>query len=146
MGFQASVSDCSNPRICRFLRLHFYLALPPHTFFYLFLDHSFRFFLPPDLSLSPYIFHPSTPLLYLFALASPLHITRAGIGLPPGRCPFLPASTACLRFPPLLGILRSSSLEPVFSFPRLFAPPFFPQPTQSGPCRSQYSPVQGSLD
>ena len=55
-----------------FLWLHFYLALPPHNFSYLFLDRSLRLCLPPDLTpISPHISSVDAASLYLFATASP---------------------------------------------------------------------------
>ena len=63
--------------------------------------------------------------LYLYQLLPP-HISRVRSDRLPGQLPRLPASTTRLRFPPLLVIPRSSSCEPVSSFPRPVTPPFPP--------------------
>ena len=81
--------------------------------------------------------HPPRPITYLrpsftrryrfslslYLLLSP-HLDMEQSDHPPGWRPFLPASTACLRFPPLLRIPRSSLREPVSTFPRTVLPPF----------------------
>ena len=71
VGFQASVSDCLIPRLCRFLRLHFYSSPSAPQFILPFLDHPFRFFIHPNLSsIAPHNFFPPMQLLYLFSPAS----------------------------------------------------------------------------
>ena len=85
-----------------------------------------QFLLSPSLRtfpLLPTLFYLYTPLLSLFAPVSPSHIAWARSDRPPGQSPHLPASTARMRFPPLLGSPRSSLREPVSPFPCLVAPP-----------------------
>ena len=108
-----------------FKRLHFYLALPTHNFFYFFYG-SFIPFLPPPrpTTYCPPSFNCQRCLyLYLHPLI-PLHLAWARSDRPTGRRPGLPASTARMRFPTLLGIPMISSHEPVSAFPRPVAPPF----------------------
>ena len=122
--FQASVSDCSNPILCRCLRLHFYLALLPHNFFYLFLDRSFRLSLPPELPpIELHISFVDTDSLSLCTRFSPPILPGSGATVhlegapacqpPPLVCAFLP-----------LGSPRSSLREPVSTFPCQVALPF----------------------
>ena len=78
-----------------FLQLHFYLALPPHNLFYLFIDRSFRFSLPPYLSpISPHISPVDAASLSLCTRFSPPISpgTRATVhldGAPSCRTPLL---------------------------------------------------------
>ena len=130
-----------------FLRLNFYISHLPHNFFYLFLDRSFHFSLPPDLS--PISLHISPVYAASHSLCtrfSPPHLAWEWSDRPHGQQPLLPASISRLRFPPLMCNPRSSSREPMSDFPRPVAPPLLrPQPAQSGPCRPQGYPVQGYL-
>ena len=129
-----------------FLRLRFYLALPPHNFFYIFSGFFIPFLPPPGPIpyLPPYFTRRRRFYLYLQPLPPP-RLARARSDRPPGWRPILPASTARLHFPPLMGSPRSSSLKPVSTFSCLVAPLCHPWPAKSGPCWSQGSPVQGYL-
>ena len=67
----ASVSDCSILIIC-LLSITLYISLLPHNFFYLFLDCSFRFYFPSDLSLIAAHLHPSMLLYQLISRSEEL--------------------------------------------------------------------------
>ena len=90
----------------------------------------------------PPIFHPSTPLLSLFATASsPPSLARSRIDRPPGRHSHLPAATARLSLLPMPGGQRSSSREPCLSSPVRLTP--LPSLNRTQVCQPQDSPVQG---
>ena len=100
-SFQASVSDYSNPRLCRIIDYNF-ISLSAPQFILPFLDHPFRFSLPPDLSpIVPHLVPVDATSLSLSLPASspPLSPGRGAIvhldgahacRPPPLVCPFLP--------------------------------------------------------
>ena len=93
----------------------------------------------PIFYLSPR-FHPSTLLISILSLTSPLppHLTRALSDRPPGWCPHLPVSTAHLRFPPITDVPRSSSRKPVTSFPHQVPPPLSSSTCDEVPSKSPF--------
>ena len=124
--------------------LTLFLFLPPH----LFQPCSGSFFSPPPgpISYLPIIFHPSTPLLSLFALASPPpHLARSWSDRPPGQRPHPPAATARMRFPPVPGGPKEFLARAYAFLSPSGCPPFDVLDLRPGPCRPQGSPVRGSL-
>ena len=106
-----------------FLLLHFYLALLTHNFLFLFLESFIPFLFPPVPI--PYRLPSFTRRRRLSLSLHPLlppQLARARSDRLPGRRPRLPVSTARLRFPPLLGIPKSSLCESVSAFPCPVAP------------------------
>ena len=107
--FRASVSDYSIFRLCRLLIT--LLSSPSASQFLLPFSGSFISFLPPS---RPILYHPPyftrrrLFAISLHPLISP-HLAWAPSDRPHGRPPppRLPASTARLSFPPLLGSPRS---------------------------------------
>ena len=125
--FQASVSDCSIPRLFR-LSITLLLARLPHNSFYRFwIIHyvspsSWTYHLPPP------IFYPSTSLLYLFALGFLLHFLP-GFGATvhlDGATARLPPPLICASLP-YWAAQRSSSCKPCLPSPIWL--PSFPSST-----------------
>ena len=114
----------NRPPLSHFSQFRFYLSLPPHNFFYIFLDRSFHFSLPPGPIPHRYQYFTRRRRLSLsLHQLLPPHLVRARSDRPPGRRPHLPASTSCLLFSPLMGSPRSSSRKPLSDLPCPVAPP-----------------------
>ena len=129
-----------------FLRLQFYPSLQSNNFFYLFMGRSFRFYLPLDLSpIAPHIKPVEAASLSLCTCLSP--------PISPGRraTVHLDGAPACWPPPLVCALLPSWTVQRVpcasLCIPYFVGLPSLCRPwlAQSGPCRSQVSPVQESL-
>ena len=125
MGFQAPVSKCLNPRLCRFFTITL-LSSPSAPPFLLPFSGLFIPFIPSPVPI-PYRPPSFTCQRHFYLSLHPLilpNLSRARSNCPPGWCPRLTDSTARLRFPPLLGSPRIYLREPVSAFPCLVSPSF----------------------
>ena len=129
MEFQSSVGD---DLILRLFRLSIILLIYPFsltissTVFWIVHSVSPS---PRTYPLFPPIFHPFTPLLYIFAPASSLpSLVGSRSECPPGRRSFPPAATTCLHLPPMLGVPKEFLTRSVSAFPHLVVPPCCPLP------------------
>ena len=99
--FQASVSDCSNPRICRIIDYTFILPSNPQCLLPL-MDHPLCFYLTPYLSpISTHLAPVEDASLSLCTRFLPPSLAWLRNDRPPGRRSGPPVATARLRFPPM---------------------------------------------
>ena len=114
---------------------------PVRNVFWIFVSPSLRSYL----LLTPHLTPVDSASLYLYTFFSPPQLGQERIDRPPGRRPRLPASIACLRFPPMPVEPRSFLHQTVTGLPLPVAPPFPYRTCTQVPASHRGSPVRGLL-